>query len=79
MEEMILKIGYTDDELCISIPKELLDEEECRVDVAVTPMPGALEVNVLITEPEYEDTDEDDEEDECDGCDYPYHRGFLRM
>lgn len=76
MEEMMLKVGYTDDNLCISIPKEII-EDESRVEVSVTPMPGALEVNVLLTDPVYEEGEYDPNED--NGCDYPYHGSYLRV
>lgn len=78
MEEMILKVGYTDDNLCISIPREIV-EDESRVEVSVTPMPGALEVNMLLTDPVYDEDEDEYDPDEDDGCGYPYHGGFLKI
>ena len=78
MNKILIKITQNDENLCISIPKEILDEDECRVDVAVTPMPGSLEINILITEPEYEDCcEEDGGEDGSDRPDYPHYSSFL--
>ena len=76
MNKTLVKITQNDENLCISIPKEILDEDECRVDVAVTPMPGSLEVNILITEPEYEECCEEDDDD-SDRPGYPHYSGFL--
>ena len=76
MNKILIKITQNDENLCISIPKEILDDDECRVDVAVTPMPGSLEVNILITELEYEDCCEEDD-DGSDRPDYPHYSSFL--
>ena len=68
MNKTLIKINQNDDNLCISIPKELLEDDECRVDVAVTPMLDSLEINVLITEPDYEETDN-----------HSHYSGFLAV
>ena len=57
MNKTLIKITENNENLCVSIPKELLEDDECRVDVAVTPMLDSLEINVLITEPDYEEMD----------------------
>lgn len=59
MNKTLIKITENDEKLCVLIPKKILEDDECRVDVAVTPMIGSLEINVLITEPEYEDVTEE--------------------
>ena len=68
MNKTLIKINQNDDNLCISIPKELLEDDECRVDVAVTPMPDSLEINVLITKPDYEEMDN-----------HSHYSGFLAV
>ena len=85
MEEIFVKIGYVEDDLCVSIPRNVI-EEDYRMEISVTPMPGALEVNMVLTEPVYRDDDEgEDDEEYCANDDYegnsgcPYHKGFFRM
>lgn len=68
MNKTLIKITENNENLCVFIPKEILEDDECRVNVTVTPMPDSLGINVLITEPDYEEVDN-----------HSHYSGFLAV